>query len=111
MEGRLLILGLQGDAFLPEGNRNARSGGIRTPIVEIKKDGDRQQIQVTLEPLPGIAVITVDSTDDFDLSVDEVSFGASTRVEVELERGPPFGAHPRRPDQAGDKGNRHSRLR
>ena len=42
---------------------------------------------MTLEPLPGIAVITVESSDDFDLSVDEASFGASTRVEVELERG------------------------
>ena len=43
---------------------------------------------MALEPLPGLAVITVVSPAEFELSVDETPFGATSRVEVELERGP-----------------------
>ena len=86
-EGRLLILGSRVMLFSRKGTVALEAAGFAPRSVEIKKDSDRQQIQVTLEPLPGIAVITVDSSDDFELSVDEASFGASTRVEVELKRG------------------------
>ncbi len=88
VEGRLLILGSRVMLFSRKGTVALEAEGFAPRTVEIEKNSDRQQIQVRLEPLPGIAVITVESPVDFDLSVDEVSFGASARVEVELERGP-----------------------
>lgn len=88
VEGRLLILGSRVMLFSRKGTVALDAKGFAPRSVEIDKNSDRQQIQVTLEPLPGIAVITVDSPDEFDLSVDEVSFGASARVEVELAPGP-----------------------
>ena len=88
LEGRLLILGSRVMLFSRKGSVALEAEGFAPRSVEIEKNSDRQRIQVTLEPLPGIAVITVDSPVEFDLSVDEASFGASARVEVELERGP-----------------------
>ena len=88
LEGRLLILGSRVMLFSRKGTVALEAEGFAPRSVEIEKNSDRQRIQVTLEPLPGIAVITVDSPVEFDLSVDEASFGASARVEVELERGP-----------------------
>ena len=85
--GRLLILGSRVMLFSWKGTVAIEAEGFARQSVDIDKNSDRQQIRVALEPLPGIAVITVDSPVDFDLSVDETSFGASTRVEVELERG------------------------
>ena len=87
-QGRLLILGSRVMLFSRKGTVTLEAEGFAPRSVEIDKNSDRQQIQVTLEPLPGIAVITVDSPAEFDLSVDEDSFGASARVELELERGP-----------------------
>ena len=88
LEGRLLILGSRVMLFSRKGTVTLEAEGFAPRSIEIEKNSDRQQIQVALEPLPGIAVITVDSPVEFDLSVDEASFGASARVEVELERGP-----------------------
>ena len=88
VEGRLLILGSRVMLFSRKGTVALEAAGFAPRSVEIDRNSDRQRIQVTLEPLPGIAVITVDSPGDFDLSVDGAMFGAATRVELELERGP-----------------------
>ncbi|MDE0367578.1 MAG: PEGA domain-containing protein [Gammaproteobacteria bacterium] len=88
VEGRLLILGSRVMLFSRKGTVALQAQGFAPRSIEIEKNSERQQIPVTLEPLPGSAVITVDSPVEFDLSVDEVSFGAAARVEVELERGP-----------------------
>ena len=88
VEGSLLILGSRVMLFSQKGSVAIEAEGYSPRSVDIDRNSDRQQIRVTLEPLPGIAVITVDSPGDFDLSVDETSFGYAGRVEVELERGP-----------------------
>ena len=88
LEGRLLILGSRVMLLSAKGTVALEAEGFAPQSVDIDKNSARQQIQVALEPLPGIAVIAVASPVDFDLSVDGTSFGASSRVEVELERGP-----------------------
>ena len=88
VEGRLLILGSRVMLFSRKGVVALEAEGFAPQSVHLDKNGERQQIQVALEPLPGIAVITVVSPVDFELSVDGTSFGATSRVEVELHQGP-----------------------
>ena len=86
-QGRLLILGSRVMLFSQQGAVALEAKGFRPQSVQLNKNSDRQQIEATLEPLPGIAVISVVSPDDFELSVDDTLFGASTKVEVELAQG------------------------
>ncbi len=85
--GRLLIVGSRVLLLSRNGVIALEARGFSPRTVELERNSDRQQIQVALEPLPGIVVITVTSPVDFDLRIGETSFGAAARVEVELERG------------------------
>ena len=86
-DGLLLMLGTQVLLFSGEGTIAIAATGFVSQEVGFSKTSAHQRVQIELKPLPGTAVIAVNSRTDFEVFVDQRSLGAASRIEVELERG------------------------
>ena len=86
-DGTLLSFGSRIVLFSERGAITIGAEGFAPLTLAINKNSEYRQIEAALEPLPGLASITVTSQSDFKLFVDETAHGSTAQIELELRRG------------------------